>query len=49
VKNKPLSEIDLPDLSTGPHYAYAIQWLFFALVVIALRVIYGKKSDSKSD
>jgi cytochrome oxidase assembly protein ShyY1 len=33
-QNKPLSPIDLPDLSNGPHYAYAIQWLAFALLTL---------------
>jgi surfeit locus 1 family protein len=33
-ENKPLSPIDLPDLSNGPHYAYAIQWLAFALLTL---------------
>jgi surfeit locus 1 family protein len=33
-QNEPLSPIDLPDLTNGPHYAYAIQWLAFALLTL---------------
>jgi cytochrome oxidase assembly protein ShyY1 len=34
-----LTAIDLPDLSDGPHYAYAIQWLAFALMILIGRII----------
>jgi surfeit locus 1 family protein len=34
-----LTPIDLPDLSDGPHYAYAIQWLAFGLMVLIGRVL----------
>ena len=33
-QNDPLSAITLPDLSNGPHYAYAIQWLAFATLIL---------------
>ncbi len=33
-QNAPLTPIELPDLSNGPHYAYAIQWLAFAVLVL---------------
>ena len=40
----PLTSIDLPELSNGPHYAYALQWLFFALIIAVGRVaIYREK------
>lgn len=47
--NKPITSIDLPDLTTGPHYAYAFQWLIFAIVILAGKIIIGRKSNSKSD
>ena len=32
--------VELPELSDGPHMAYALQWLFFAgLVVYGRRLI----------
>ena len=34
----PASPVELPDLSDGPHMAYALQWLFFAGLVIYARV-----------
>lgn len=34
-----LTSIDLPDLSDGPHYAYAIQWLAFGLMILIGRVL----------
>jgi surfeit locus 1 family protein len=34
-----LTPIDLPDLSDGPHYAYAIQWLAFGVMVLIGRVL----------
>ena len=48
--NPPLTNIDLPELSTGPHYAYAFQWVFFAFLIVFGKVIFArKKSNSKSD
>ena len=35
--NPPLTVIALPDLSNGPHYAYAIQWFAFALLILIAR------------
>ena len=34
----PLTAIDLPELSNGPHFAYALQWLFFALIILVGRI-----------
>ena len=34
---QPLSAEQLPDLSTGPHYAYAFQWWFFAFIILVAR------------
>lgn len=34
----PLSQEQLPDLSTGPHYAYAFQWWLFALIALIGRI-----------
>lgn len=36
---KPLTEIELPELSNGPHYAYGIQWLAFALLALTGRFL----------
>jgi cytochrome oxidase assembly protein ShyY1 len=33
----PINAIELPDLSDGPHYAYAIQWLAFGLLILVGR------------
>jgi cytochrome oxidase assembly protein ShyY1 len=30
----PFNQIELPDLSNGPHFAYAIQWLAFATLIL---------------
>jgi cytochrome oxidase assembly protein ShyY1 len=35
----PLTAIELPDLSNGPHYAYALQWLAFAVLVLIGRAM----------
>ena len=47
--NKPITPIDLPDLTTGPHYAYAFQWFIFAIVILVGRIIIGRKLYSKAD
>ena len=36
---RPLTEIELPELSNGPHYAYGIQWLAFALLALIGRFL----------
>ena len=36
---RPLTEIELPELSNGPHYAYGIQWLAFALLALTGRFL----------
>lgn len=41
--NAPLTKIELPDLSTGPHFAYAFQWYLFALLLVVGRIIWGQK------
>ena len=33
----PFTQEQLPDLSTGPHYAYAFQWVLFALIALVGR------------
>lgn len=35
----PLKPIDLPELSNGPHYAYAIQWLAFGFMIAVGRIL----------
>jgi len=34
----PLTKISVPLLSNGPHYAYAIQWLAFAVLILIGRI-----------
>ena len=36
---KPLTKIELPELSNGPHYAYGIQWLAFGLLALIGRFL----------
>lgn len=48
-KNPPISDIQLPDLSTGPHFAYAFQWFAFALVILIGRLILRTKLNSKTN
>ncbi len=38
---------ELPELSDGPHMAYALQWLFFAGLIIYGRILIRPKSDIK--
>ena len=40
----PLTIIELPDISDGPHYAYAIQWLAFGLMIAIGRVLLFKNT-----
>jgi cytochrome oxidase assembly protein ShyY1 len=42
--NKPITVIELPDLSTGPHYAYAFQWLLFAIVLLIGRILIRRRA-----
>lgn len=48
-KNPPITDIQLPDLSTGPHFAYAFQWFAFALVIFIGRLILRTRLDSKTN
>ncbi len=41
---KPSAPVDLPELSDGPHMAYALQWLFFAGLVIYGRLLLRRGS-----
>jgi len=36
---KPGSPVELPELTDGPHMAYALQWLFFAGMVVYGRIL----------
>ena len=47
-KIKPLTNIDLPELSNGPHYAYAIQWLAFAALALIGRILLFREAKSLS-
>jgi surfeit locus 1 family protein len=35
----PLTKIELPELTNGPHYAYALQWLAFAFLALIGRIL----------
>ena len=41
--NPPLSPLELPTLSVGPHFAYAFQWIFFAVLILVGRIIFGRR------
>lgn len=47
-KVKPLTEIELPELSNGPHYAYGIQWLAFALLALIGRFLIFREAKRLS-
>jgi cytochrome oxidase assembly protein ShyY1 len=47
-KIKPLTNIDLPELSNGPHYAYAIQWLAFAALALIGRILLFREAKRLS-
>jgi cytochrome oxidase assembly protein ShyY1 len=47
-KVKPLTEIELPELSIGPHYAYGIQWLAFALLALIGRFLIFRETKRLS-
>ena len=42
---KPLTKIELPELSNGPHYAYGIQWLAFALLALIGRFLIFREAN----
>lgn len=39
----PVTPAELPELSDGPHMAYALQWLFFAGLIIYARFLIRKR------
>ena len=45
---KPLTEIQLPELSNGPHYAYGIQWLAFAVLALIGRFLIFRETKRLS-
>jgi len=47
-KIKPLTDIELPELSNGPHYAYGIQWLAFALLALIGRFLIFRETKRLS-
>ena len=44
-KISPLTEIQLPELSSGPHYAYALQWLAFAVLALVGRILLFREAE----
>ena len=47
-KIEPLTNIELPELSNGPHYAYAIQWLAFAALALIGRILLFREAKRLS-
>ena len=45
---KPLTDIELPELSNGPHYAYGIQWLAFAVLALIGRFLIFREAKRLS-
>lgn len=41
----PLTEIELPELTNGPHYAYALQWLAFACLALVGRFLLFRETQ----
>ena len=41
----PLTEIQLPELTSGPHYAYALQWLAFAALALIGRILLFRETE----
>ena len=41
----PLTEIQLPELTSGPHYAYALQWLAFACLALIGRILLFRETE----
>ncbi len=44
-KVTPLTEIQLPELTSGPHYAYALQWLAFAALALIGRILLFREAQ----
>lgn len=40
-----LTSITLPELSNGPHFAYALQWLAFAVLLVVGRILLFRESQ----
>ena len=45
AKAEPINQITLPELSNGPHFAYAIQWLAFAFLIVVGRVLLFRETQ----
>jgi len=45
---KPFTEIGLPELSNGPHFAYALQWLAFAVLALIGRILLFRETKRLS-
>jgi surfeit locus 1 family protein len=45
---EPLTKIELPELTNGPHYAYALQWLAFAALTLIGRVLLFREAKRLS-
>ena len=47
-KIMPLTDIELPELTNGPHYAYALQWLAFAALALIGRILFFREAKRLS-
>ena len=47
-KIMPLTDIELPELTNGPHYAYALQWLAFAALALIGRILLFREAKRLS-
>jgi cytochrome oxidase assembly protein ShyY1 len=41
----PLTPIALPELTSGPHFAYALQWLAFATLILVGRILLFRETQ----
>lgn len=44
----PLTNLELPELTNGPHYAYALQWLAFAALALIGRILLFREAKRLS-
>jgi len=45
---QPLTQIQLPELTNGPHFAYALQWLAFAVLILLGRYLLFREAKRLS-
>lgn len=45
IEVAPLTPIALPELTSGPHFAYALQWLAFATLILVGRILLFRETQ----